>query len=253
MSQKWLGLCLLGGFLLVGPRPAASSPADDEDLWASGQFEILLVGERIGEETFRIYKDKKEYEVDSKTTRYWPKPSQHEYQYKLESTFEPKELTHHLRHNGKAVTVELRKKGKNWRSEVKGKGIKKAKQDMGERQSAEIDLGSPLFQWVTLHRLNLADGEKKGVDVISLEDSGFPGEPEAVRRIKRTYSRLPDEDLETDGEVAIQASVYEVMEEDTSSRVWVDSAGFPIRLERETPEGPLQMRLVRFKPKSGGR
>ena len=97
MSQKWLGLWVLGALLLAGTRPAVAATEDDGDLAAMGQFDILLVGKRIGEEQFRIYKDKKEYEVESKTTRYWPTPSQHEYYYKLENTFQPKELTHHLR------------------------------------------------------------------------------------------------------------------------------------------------------------
>ncbi|HEX9726124.1 MAG TPA: putative glycolipid-binding domain-containing protein [Vicinamibacteria bacterium] len=250
MSQKWLGLWILGGLLLAGPRLAPASPPDEDDLVATGQFEILLVGKRIGEEQFRIYKTRNEYEVESRTTRYWPRPSQHEYYYKLESSFEPKELTHHLRQDGRVVTVELRKKGKNWRSEVKGEGVKNVKQDMGERQYAEIDMGSPVFQWVTFRRLNLADGEKKGVDVVSLEDSGLPGQPEAVRRIKRTYTRLPDESLELEGQEVIVASVYEVMEAETSYRLWMDPSGFPLRLERETPEGPLEIRRIRFRPKS---
>jgi hypothetical protein len=121
---------------------------------------------------------------------------------------------------------------------------------MGERQYAEIDMGSPVFQWVTFRRLNLADGEKKGVDVVSLEDSGLPGQPEAVRRIKRTYTRLPDESLELEGQEVIVASVYEVMEAETSYRLWMDPSGFPLRLERETPEGPLEIRRIRFRPKS---
>jgi hypothetical protein len=249
MSQKWLGLWILGGLLLAGPRFAPASPPDEDDLVATGQFEILLVGQRIGEEQFRIYKTSKEYQVESRTTRYWPRPSQHEYYYKLESSFEPKELTHHLLQDGKVVTVELRKKGKNWRSEVKGDDIKTVRQDMGERQSTEIDLGSPVFQWVTFRRLNMVDGDKKGVDVVSIDDSGLPGQPEAVRRIKRTYTRLPDESMEIEGQEVIVAAAYEVMEADTSYRLWVDPSGFPLRLEKETPEGTLEIRRIRFRPK----
>ena len=252
MSQKWLGLWVLGALLLAGTGPALAATPDDDDLAATGQFDILLVGKRIGEEQFRIYKDKKEYEVESKTTRYWPTPSQHEYYYKLENTFQPKELTHHLRQDGKLVTVELRKKGKNWRSEVKGKDVKKVKQDMGGRQPVEIDFGSPVFQWVTFRRLKLADGERTGVDVIMLEESGQAGQPgQIVRRIKRTYTRLPDEEIELPGQEPMMASVYDVMEAESTYRLWVDPSGFPIRLERETPDGPLEIRRVRLKAKPG--
>jgi len=249
MSQKWLGLWVLGALLLAGTRPAVAASADNDDLAATGQFDILLVGKRIGEEQFRIYKDKKEYQVESKTTRYWPKPSQHEYYYKLENTFQPKELTHHVRRDGKLVTVELRRKGKNWRSEVKGKDVKKVKQDMGERQSVEIDLGSPVFQWVTFRRLKLADGERTGVDVILLEESGTT--VPSVRRIKRTYTRLPDEEYQLEGQGPMIATVYDVMEAESSYRLWVDPSGFPLRLERETPDGPLEIRRVRLKAKPG--
>lgn len=249
MSQKWLGFWVWGALLLGGTRLAVSAPPDDEDLVATGQFEILLVGKRIGEEQFRIYKDKDKYEVESKTTRYWPKPSQHEYNFQLEKGFQPKELTHHLRQDGRLVTIELRKKGKNWRSEVKGKHIKSVKQDMGERQSVELDLGSPVFQWVTFRRLGLTDGERTGVDVILLEDSGPSGQ--AVKRIKRTYIRLPDENVGEEGQEPIHVSVYDVMEEDSTYRLWVDPSGFPLRVERETPDGPLEIRRVRFRPKAG--
>ena len=249
MSHKWLGLWALGGFLLVAAGSAAASPPDEDDLVATGQFDIVLMGQRIGEEQFRIYKTKKEYQVESRTTRYWPKPSQHEYAYKLESTFEPKELTHYFRQSGNVVTVELRKKGKNWRSEVKGKRVKNSKQDMGPRESAELDLGSPVFQWVTLRRLNLAAGEKTGVDVIALDDSGLASGRETVSRIKRTYTRLPDEAIE--GTESLVVSGYEVMEAESTYRLWVDASGFPTRVERETPDGLLEVRRVRFRPKAG--
>jgi hypothetical protein len=249
MGQKWRALCVLSSLLLVGTLPWLAAAADDDDLVATGQFEILLVGKRIGEEQFRIYKDKKEYEVESKTTRYWPKPSQHQYDYKLETNFQPKELTHYLRQDGKLVTVEMRKKGKNWRSEVKGKDVKKVKQDMGERQFAEIDFGSPVFQWVTFRRLKLADGERTGVDVILYDDSGPTSQ--TVSRIKRTYTRLPDEEVDLAGQEPMMASVYEVMEAESTYRIWVDPDGFPIRWQEETPDGPLEMLRVRLKTKPG--
>ena len=139
------------------------------------------------------------------------------------------------------VTVELRKKDKNWRSEIKGKNIKKVKQDMGQRQSVEIDFGSPLFQWITFRHLKLAEGEKKGVGVIVVEAS----EPK-VARIKRTYTRLPDEEVQAQVQGNVVASVYEVTQSESSYTLWLDLSGFPIRTERETPEGPLEIRLVRF-------
>ena len=249
MSQKWLGLWLLGALLLGAARPAASAPPDEDDLVATGQFEILLVGKRIGEEQFRIYRDKQDYQVESRTTRYWPKASQHEYYYELENAFQPKELTHHRRQEGKLVTVELRRKGKNWRSEVKGKDLKSVKQDMGERQSVEVDFGSPVFQWVTFRRLKLIDGERTGADVILLEDPGQAGH--VVRRIKRTYTRLPDEDVELSGQGTMTASVYDVMEAESSYRLWVDPSGFPIRVQRETADGPLEVHRVRLRMKPG--
>ena len=82
-----------------------------------------------------------------------------------------------------------------------------------------------------------------------LEESGAAGQ--AVKRIKRTYTRLPDEELELEGQEPMIASVYDVMDAESSYRLWVDPSGFPIRLERETPDGPLEIRRVRLKAKPG--
>ena len=248
MGQKRLGFLLfVGGLVLAGARVAAA--VSDELPVATGEYQILLVGKRIGEEQFHVYKDKKSYQVESTTTRYWPHPSQQRYAYKLDPSFQPDELTHNLKDGGKLVTVELRKKGKNWRSEVKGKEIKKVQQDMGERQNAEIDFGSPLFQWVTFRQLKLAAGERTGVEVVVLDGAGPTAQ--TVRRIKRTYTRLPDEEIPVEGQEPVTASVYEVTEAESSYRLWLDPSGFPMRSERETPEGPLEVRRVRFQMTPG--
>jgi hypothetical protein len=243
MGQKLLGL-VVGASVIAGASfgdGVGAAVVKDKPPVATGEFQLLLVGKRIGEERFRVFKGKKDYRVESTITLYWPGPSQQQYEWKLDRSFQPDELTHNLMEGGKLVTVELRKKGKNWRSEVKGKGIKKVKQDMGQRQHAEIDFGSPIFQWITFRHLKLVAGERVGVDVILLETS----DP-TVKRIKRTYTRLPDEDVETDVHGQVVASVYEITQTESSYRLWLDPSGFPIRSERETPEGPLEFRLVRF-------
>ncbi len=236
MSQNLQGL-VLAAFLITG----AGAMAKDKPPVATGEFQFLLVGKRIGEERFRVFKGRKDYRVESTTTFYWPKPSQQQYEWKLDRSLQPDKLDHDLRERGKVITIELRKKGKNWRSEIKGKGIKKVKQDMGQRQSVEIDFGSPLFQWITFRHLKLVEGEKKGVEVILLETPELK-----VKRIKRTYTRLPDEEVQAPVQGKVVASVYEITQSESSYRLWLDPSGFPIRTERETPDGPLEIRLVRF-------
>ena len=240
MSQKLLQGLALAAVLTTG----VGAMAKDQPPVATGEFQYLLVGKRIGEERFRVFKGKKDYRVESTTTFYWPRPSQQEFEWELDRSLQPDELDHYLREGGKVVTVELRKKGKNWRSEIKGKDIKKVKQDMGQRQSVEIDFGSPLFQWITFRHLKLVEGEKKGVEVILLE-TPEPKEPK-VTRIKRTYTRLPDEDVQAQVQGNVVASVYEITQSESSYRLWLDPSGFPIRTERETPDGLLEIRLVRF-------
>ena len=239
MSQNLQGV-VLAAFLITG----GGSIAKDKPPVATGEFQFLLVGKRIGEERFRVFKGRKDYRVESTTTFYWPKLSQQQYEWKLDRSLQPDKLDHDLKEGGKVITVELRKKGKNWRSEIKGKGIKKVKQDMGQRQSVEIDFGSPLFQWITFRHLKLVEGEKKGVEVILLE-TPEPKKPK-VTRIKRTYTRLPDEEVQAPVQGKVVASVYEITQSESSYRLWLDPTGFPIRTERETPDGPLEIRLVRF-------
>ncbi len=240
MSQKLNGL-VLAAFLTTGLITGAVAVAKDKPPVATGEFQFLLVGKRIGEERFRVFKDKKDYRIESTTTFYWPKPSAQHYEWKLDRSLQPDKLDHDLREGGKVITVELRKKGKNWRSEVKGKNVKKVKEDMGLRQSAEIDFGSPLFQWITFRHLKLAEGEKKDVEVIVLE-----APKPKVARIERTYTRLPDEGVQADVQGEVVASIYDVTQSESSYRLWLDPSGFPIRTERETPDGLLEIRLVRF-------
>ena len=240
MSQKLQGF-VLAAFLTTGLITGGGAMAKDKPPVATGEFQFLLVGKRIGEERFRVFKDKKDYRIEATATFYWPKPSAQHYEWKLDRSLQLDKLDHDRREGGKVVTVELRKKGKNWRSEIKGKNVKKVKQDMGQRQSVEIDFGSPLFQWITFRHLKLVEGEKKGIEVILLETPG-----PKVKRIKRTYTRLPDEEVQAQVQGKVVASVYEITQSESSYRLWLDPSGFPIRTERETPEGPLEIRLVRF-------
>ena len=240
MSQK-LQEFVLAAFLTTGLITGGGAMAKDKPPVATGEFQFLLVGKRIGEERFRVFKDKKDYRIEATATFYWPKPSAQHYEWKLDRSLQLDKLDHDRREGGKVVTVELRKKGKNWRSEIKGKNVKKVKQDMGQRQSVEIDFGSPLFQWITFRHLKLVEGEKEGIEVILLETPG-----PKVKRIKRTYTRLPDEEVQAQVQGKVVASVYEITQSESSYRLWLDPSGFPIRTERETPEGPLEIRLVRF-------
>ena len=240
MSQNLNGLAL-AGFLTTGLITGAAAMAKDEPPVATGEFQFLLVGKRIGEERFRVFKKKKEYRLESTATFYWPKPTAQHYEWKLDRSLQPDKLDYDLREGGKVITVELRKKGKNWRSEIKGKNVKKVKEDMGLRQSAEIDFGSLLFQWITFRHLKLAEGEKKDVEVIVLE-----APKPKVARIERTYTRLPNGEVQAPVQGSVVASIFEVTQSESSYRLWLDPTGFPIRTERETPDGPLEVRLVRF-------
>ncbi len=75
MSQNLRGL-VLAAFLTTG----AGAMAKDKPPVATGEFQFLLVGKRIGEERFRVFKDKKNYRVESTITFYWPKPSQQHFE-----------------------------------------------------------------------------------------------------------------------------------------------------------------------------
>jgi hypothetical protein len=213
---------------------------------ATGEFSVELVGKRIGQEQFQIFKEKKKYRVECTATFYWPEATRVRYTYEVDRSFQPKELDVDLSRAGRVTEIELRPSGKDWRSEIKGDGRKKVKQKLGPREGAEVDSPSLLFSWVIFRRLKLDQGEEKTLEIVWLESSG----PE-TKRAKRAYTRLEDEETETDGSGKVLASLYQITSPDFTERLWIDPSGFPIRSVRELPDGPLETRLVRLDVKPG--
>ena len=140
------------------------------------------------------------------------------------------------------VTVELRKKGKNWRSEIKGKNVKKVKQDMGQRQSVEIDFG---ITFVSVDNLPAPQARRRGEEgnrshlARNAGDRRSNGSREPTRGYQtrkfkprcKVRSWLPSMRSLSPNRVIDFGSIH------LASR---------FRTERETPEGPLEIRLVRF-------
>ena len=67
MSQKLQGF-VLAAFLTTGLITGGGAMAKDKPPVATGEFQFLLVGKRIGEERFRVFKDKKDYRIEATAT-----------------------------------------------------------------------------------------------------------------------------------------------------------------------------------------
>lgn len=233
-------------FSLVGPTLAAIAGADDKLPHALGDYEIRLNGERIGEEQFRIYRDKR-YVLDTTRTLYWPEPMRQEVRYELERSLEPRELQLVATRGGVVTELKLQRKGENWRAEVKGQGRKKKKHELGRRAGTIVDFDSPLFHALALRQLALGVGERREIEAITM---AFP-DLVASRQLQ-TYERVEDEELETPIGGTVTASVYQLVRDETHHRLWFGPRGMILKTMSERPgDNRLETVLVRLKAPSG--
>jgi hypothetical protein len=143
---------------------------------------------------------------------------------------------------GLVTEFELKEHRDNWRIEIKGKGRKKIRQELGSQAATEIDLDSLLFNGFIVKGLNLHPGEHREIDTIVWQLPDFTG-----KRVKQTYRRLEDEDIESETLGTVHASVYELVSEESTHKIWFNSSGVAVRASFERLAGTFEHELVRFK------
>lgn len=240
MRSFVLGLtlaCLLASVAVNG--------AGKDQAVSSGEYQILLGGQRIGEEQFRIFK-KKGYTIEATRTLYWPEPARHEIVYEVSPNLEPKKVEISVTRGGILTELKLETKGDGWRVETKGQGRDKKKRDLGRRAGTFVELDSVLLQALTLRRLALSDGESRKVEAITLALPDFSG-----ARARETYHRLEDEDVETPFAGTLTAQVYELTAGTATHRLWVAPSGAVVKASFERVGGEEEVVLVRLKTPPG--
>jgi hypothetical protein len=237
--------CVFGLTLACLTAPPAAHGAGRKPAVSTGEYEILLGGQRIGQEQFRIFK-KKGYTIESTRTLYWPEPARHEIVYELEPDLEPKKVELSVTRGGIVTEIKLERKGDRWRMETKGQGRDKKKTELGRREGTVVDMDSLLFQSLTLRRLALADGESRKVDAVTLALPDFSG-----ARQQQTYHRVGDEDIETPFAGTITAQVYELVTGTATHRLWVAPSGAVVKASFERIGGEEEVVLVRLETPRG--
>jgi hypothetical protein len=218
-------ICLILSFL-TGPSGLAAKKREPV---ATGTYEILFGGKRIGEERFSVFQEKKKLVVESTATMYWPEPTRHDYAHEIGSSFQTTKLKFDLTRSGVTTSLELESHRDNWRLEIKGEGRKKVRQELGRQADVEIDFGSLLFKSFILKRLGLKPGDERRVEVIALQLPDLGG-----KRGTQIYRRLEDEEIETKLGKTIKASVYEQVAVSTG-RMWVGPSGYVLRARYGLP------------------
>ncbi len=236
---------ILCGALLV-MAAAFTATGKDKVPVSTGGYEVSFGGERIGEEQFRVFQDKKKLVVDSTSTVYWPEPVRYEYRYELVESHRIDKLKGTMTRSGLVTEFELKEHRGNWRIEIKGKGRKKVRQELGSQATTEIDFDSLLFNGFIVKRLGLHPGEHRQIDAVVWQLPDFNG-----KRIQQIYRRLEDEDIESDTLGMVHASVYELIMEESSHKVWFNSSGVAVRASFELLAGTFEHELVRFKTRPG--
>lgn len=219
--------------------PAEISGKDDLPI-SVGEYQIRLGGQRIGQEQFRVFKDKS-YVIESTRTLYWPEPSRREMRYELEPTLEPKKLSLSVTRAGIVTELKLERQGENWRVETKGQDRDKMKHVLGRRAGTIVDFDSLVFSAVALRRLGLGAGEERGVEAIVLALPDLVG-----ARAKQTYRRLEDEELETEFAGTVHAAVYELEAGEATHRLWVAPSGAVLKATFDSVGGDQEVLLVRL-------
>jgi hypothetical protein len=229
---------LCGTLLLMAE--AFTATGKDKVPVSMGGFEVYYGGERIGEEQFRLFRDKK-LVVESTATVYWPEAVRYEYQYELGDSHQIEKLEGTMTRGGLVTEFELKRHRENWRIEIKGKGRKKMRQDLGSRASTEIDFGSLLFNGLIVKHLGLHPRENRQINTVVWQLPDF-----VCKRTKQTYRRLEDEDIEVKAFGTVHASVYELVSEQSSHQIWFNSSGVAVRARFDLPAGRFEHELVRF-------
>lgn len=246
MLSRRLRLRVLAMAVAALSTPALSAAsATNENPVSLGEYAILLGGERIGQEQFRVFKDKR-YKIESTRTLYYPEPVRYVYLYEMERTFEPRKMELTVTRSGIVTELELKRSGKRWRLEVDGDARKKRRHELGSREGTIVDFDSALFKSLALRGMDLAPGGAQEVDAIGLQLPDLGG-----RREKHLYRRIDDEDIETEVKGAVKAAVYELVIAERSHRIWVDPSGIVLRGHFEQPGGDIDVELVRLKTKPG--
>lgn len=243
MRLNGLGVVVyfVGAVVSSGPARAV------EDLpLSTGEYEIRMGGERIGQEQFRVYSKKKRYRLEFTRTVYWPEPIRYEYDYELESSLEPRQLELRTTRGGNFTELKLERNRDNWRLEVKGRGRKKTKQQLGRRQDAVVDFDSLLFNSLVIQQLGLMPEQHRDVDAVVLTLPDLAG-----ARVKQVYRRVADEELQTDILGKVQAEVYELDADGKTHRLWMAPSGIVLQAKFDRLGGEVELVLTRLKSRPG--
>ena len=227
--------------LLPALTAATFVVADDAPI-SSGEYEIRLGGERMGDEAFRLYEKGKSYRLAVTRTVFWPEPMRFEYEVELDASRRPKKLELTTTRGGNFTELKLEPKGDNWRLEVKGRGRKTKRHELGRREGAVVDFDSILFTSLTLGQMGLASGQHETVDALVLTLPDLAG-----GRVSQTYRRVDDETIETGVYGTVTAAVYELDADGKTHRVWADASGLVLKATFDRLGGEREIVLKRLK------
>lgn len=223
--------------LLMALFSSFAAASDDKTPFSQGEYEIRLNGQRIGQEQFRVFQDKRPV-IEITHVLYYPEPSRRELRYELESGFEPRKLEIVSTRGGIVTELKLERKGDNWRAEVEGQGRKKKRHELGRIQGTVVDFDSPLFDSITLGQLRLNVGETRNVDAVTLMLPDF-----FAAREPQAFTRVEDEELETQALGKLNATVYEQNAQGAVHRLWLSPAWVVLKETFEKP-GNEEMEIV---------
>jgi hypothetical protein len=212
---------------------------------AKGEYRITLEEERIGQEKFSIFREKDKIIVESQTTLFWPVPTRHDCRFEIDSELQPKKIEMTISRSGDVAELELKHHRENWRLEIEREGQDKIRQDLGSRAGAEVDFGGLVYSGLLTRRIRLQPEAKRQVEVLVLDLSTAKGS-----RTKRSYERFDEEEVETEAEGKVRASLYEIEGDGPIRRLWIDPSDFVLRARSEIPEaGTLEYELVNLDAK----
>jgi hypothetical protein len=233
--------------VVVSTALIASAAASTKDKLpvSLGEYSISLAGERIGQEQFRVFKEKR-YKIESTRTIYFPEPVRYQYLYEMERSLEPRKLELTVTRSGVVTELELKRSGKRWRLEIDGDARDKRRHELGSRDGTVVDFDSALFKSLALRAMQIAPGGEQEVEAVGLQLPDLGG-----RRSKHLYRRLEDEEIETELKGTVLAAVYELVIDERSHRIWVDPSGIILRGHFERPGGDVDFELVRLKTQPG--
>jgi hypothetical protein len=193
-----------------------------------GIYHIREEGRKVGWEEWKMFSEGDAIIIRSRIVREGPPPYQENLRLALDPSWGYRSLVIILQgEEGKGRTYEGSAQGARWRARVTTTEGGLERWEFAWDAKRELDYRTPLFNGLTIKRLDLGIGESAEVDTIFMEPETY-----APREVGQRYTRQQDDHLEVAaGRFHAPRYAYESPCSGATGEVWTDLRDTVLRFD----------------------